>query len=105
MSQIQPPLISTLIIACLTIIPILPLTTPLHVTQRRLYDQRISLLLDVVAVLFWLGTFAALVSYQVIFKKYGSEDALEDIVLYMCEQCRSAWRSGVAATVFAGIEL
>src|SRR6266568_4922296 len=69
--KLQPGLIPVLVIACLTILPILVFTTPLHLAQRRIYDPRIALCMDGIALLFWLGAFAALAAYQRIFKDYG----------------------------------
>jgi len=53
------------------ILPILVFTTPLHLAQRRIYDPRIALCMDGIALLFWLGASAALAAYQRIFKDYG----------------------------------
>ena len=98
-------MISTIIIAVLTLIPILPLTTPLHIFQRRLYDPRIALVLDLVAALFWLASFAALASYLDIFHEYGRNLRVANDAFKVCRKCRGAWRSAVAAAVFAVIEL
>lgn len=102
---LKKPLIATLVAAILTIVPILPLTTPLHISQRRLYDPRVALVLDILATLLWLASFAALASYVDIFSDYGRQLRVVDVVFEVCGKCRSVWRSGVAATVFAAIEL
>ncbi|KAH7132079.1 hypothetical protein B0J11DRAFT_577026 [Dendryphion nanum] len=101
---LQPPLISTIIIAALTIVPILVLVTPLHLAQRKIYDPRIALLLDGFAMLWWLATFAALASYQNIYRYWGREFKLLDIQFEVCGRCRRAWRVGVASTVFSVIQ-
>ncbi|KAF2740479.1 hypothetical protein EJ04DRAFT_518785 [Polyplosphaeria fusca] len=101
---IQPPLITTIIIACLTILPILILTTPLHLVQRRVYDPRIALLLDGFAMLWWLGTMAALASYQRIFRRYGKDSVVVNEEFLGCRKCRRAWQSGTAATWFSAVE-
>jgi hypothetical protein len=103
--QLKAPLISTIIIAVLTLLPILPLTTPLHISQRRLYDPRIALAQDLVGSLFWLASFAALASYLDIFHEYGRSSRKVHEVFELCGKCRGAWRSGVAAAVFTVIEL
>jgi hypothetical protein len=98
-----------IIISILTVIPILILTTPLHLAQRKIYDPRIALLMDSFAALYWLASFAALASYQRIFKYYGSEYGSHFFQLdkdwSICWRCRKAWRTSVAATVFAAVEL
>ncbi|KAF2657374.1 hypothetical protein K491DRAFT_331434 [Lophiostoma macrostomum CBS 122681] len=105
--QLQPPLIATIIIAVLTLVPILLLTTPLHLMQRRIYDPRIALVLDGFALLYWLAAFTAMACYHDIFHYYGSSYAVfavnSDVV--QCRSCRRAWKAGVAATVFSAIEL
>lgn len=111
--QLQPPLISTLVISCLTIIPVLLLTMPLNLAQRKMYDPRIALFLDDFAMLFWLASFAALASYHHIFRTWGGNidevnnynEAVWIIGWRNCWSCRKAWRTGGAATVFAGVEL
>lgn len=103
--QLKAPLISTIIIALLTLLPIIPLTTPLHISQRRLYDPRIALVLDLFASLFWLASFVALASYLDIFHEYGKALRVVDEVFEICRECRSAWRSGLAAAMFAVVEL
>ncbi|KAK7184120.1 hypothetical protein DPSP01_001242 [Paraphaeosphaeria sporulosa] len=100
----KAPLISTIIIALLTLLSVLPLTTPLHISQRHLYDPRIALVLDLVASLFWLASFAALASYLDIFHEYGKALRVVDEVFQICSKCRGAWKSGVAAAVFVVIE-
>ncbi|KAF2441128.1 hypothetical protein P171DRAFT_524094 [Karstenula rhodostoma CBS 690.94] len=101
---LKAPLICTIIIAILTLLPVLPLTSPLHISQRRLYDPRIALVLDLVASLLWLASFVALASYLDIFHEYGRALKVVDEVFEICGKCRGAWRSGVAAVVFAAIE-
>ncbi|KAF9730572.1 hypothetical protein PMIN06_006559 [Paraphaeosphaeria minitans] len=101
---LKAPLISTIIIALLTLLPILPLTTPLHISQRRLYDPRIALILDFVASLFWLASFATLASYLDIFHEYGKALRVVDEVFEICSKCRGSWKSGVATAVFAVLE-
>ena len=86
-------------------VPILLLTTPLHLAQRKTYDPRIALLMDGFAMLFWLSSFAALASYQDIFRYYGRDFRAAELAFVLCKNCRRAWRTGVAATVFAAIEL
>jgi hypothetical protein len=103
--QLRPALISTIIIAALTIVPILLLTTPLHLAQRKLYDPRIALLLDGFATLYWLATFAVMASYHHIFRRWGRISTVFDSDFGVCGSCRKAWRTGVAATVFSAIEL
>ncbi|KAF1971357.1 hypothetical protein BU23DRAFT_569873 [Bimuria novae-zelandiae CBS 107.79] len=100
---LRPPLISTLLISLLTLL-ILPLTTPLHITQRCIYDPRIALALDLLGTLFWLATCTALGGYLDVFSEYGEELRVVGVVFAVCGGCRSAWRSGVAACVFAGVE-
>lgn len=94
-----------IIISILTLIPILVLTTPLHLAQRKMYDPRIALLMDGFAMLYWLANFAALASYQNIFRYYGRDFAVVDIEFEECFTCRRAWRTGLAATVFSAVEL
>ncbi|KAF2185059.1 hypothetical protein K469DRAFT_688275 [Zopfia rhizophila CBS 207.26] len=124
---IQPALIATIIIAILTIIPILVLTTPLHLIQLKVYDPRVALAMDGFAALFWLGALAALASYQRIFRYYGREGhrrrdldikvmdmrralrrelelRLIDIEFEECYKCRKAWRTGTAAAWFSVVE-
>lgn len=96
---------STIVVAILTLLPILPLTTPIHVSQCRFYDPRIALSVDLVAALFWLASFAALASYLDIFHEYGKNRGVVDDALSVCTKCRGAWKSGVAAAFFAAIEL
>ena len=102
---LQSPLIATIIAGVLTILPILPLVVPLQISQRRLYDPRNALVLDLLAALFWLASFVALVSYLDVFSDYGRQLRVGDIVFVVCGKCRSSWRSGVAAVTFAAIEL
>jgi hypothetical protein len=104
-TKLQSPLIALIIISALTIVPILLLTTPLHMAQRRIYDPRIALLLDGFALLYWIAVFAALASYHRIFKYWGLENGFTDFEFDVCTRCRRAWRTGVAATVFAAIQL
>ncbi|KAF2266360.1 hypothetical protein CC78DRAFT_542599 [Lojkania enalia] len=101
---LQPPLIATIIIACFTVIPILILTTPLHLAQRKIYDARIALLLDGFAMLFWLGALAALASYQRIFRDYGKNNFFFYDKYTVCTRCRRAWRTGATAAWFSGVE-
>jgi hypothetical protein len=103
--QLKAPLISTIIIAVLTLLPVLPLTIPLHISQCRLYDPRIALVLDLVASLFWLASFAALVSYLDVFHEYGKALTVVGETFQICSKCRGAWKSGAAAAAFAIIEL
>jgi hypothetical protein len=105
-SQLRTSLIATLIIAILTIIPILLLITPLHMLQRKYFDPRLALLLDGLALLYWTAAFAALAAYHDIFRYYGREsEFVVDFTFEGCARCRSAWKSGVAATVFAALEM
>ena len=62
-------------------------------------------MLDILATLFWLASFAALASYLDIFSDYGRQLRVVDVVFAVCGKCRSAWRSGVAAAVFSALEL
>ncbi|KAF2810123.1 uncharacterized protein BDZ99DRAFT_476330 [Mytilinidion resinicola] len=115
---LRPGIIAVLIIAILTIFPILLFTTPLHLSQRRLYDPRIALFGEGIATLWWLGAFAALATYQRIFHNYAyfyqnfkrDEGVLEERAVYYdgwrCDggRCRRAWKTGTAATVFAAFE-
>ncbi|KAF2876472.1 hypothetical protein BDV95DRAFT_602450 [Massariosphaeria phaeospora] len=101
---LQPPLVATIIISILTLVPILLLTTPLHLVQRKFYDPRTALLLDGIALLFWLGSFAALASYHRVYWVYGRENFFVLSGFDVCRKCRAAWRAGTAATVFAAIE-
>ncbi|KAF2280871.1 uncharacterized protein EI97DRAFT_438300 [Westerdykella ornata] len=101
---LQPPLISTIIISGLTLVPILLFTTPLHLAQRKMYDPRIALLMDGFAALYWLATFAALASYQHIFRDWGRRfDRFVFAEAEVCWECRRAWRTGLAATVFSAV--
>lgn len=104
-TKLQSPLIALIIISVLTIVPILLLTTPLHMIQRKVYDPRIALLLDGFALLYWIAVFAALASYHRIYKYWGLDNGRYDFDFAFCGRCRRAWRTGVAATVFAAIEL
>ncbi|KAF1998023.1 hypothetical protein P154DRAFT_524339 [Amniculicola lignicola CBS 123094] len=101
---LRPPLIATIVIACLTLVPILLLTTPLHLAQRKIYDPRVALLLDGFAALYWLAAFSALASYQHIFRHYGSESSRVVFGFGNCYLCRKVWRTGLAATVFSAVE-
>lgn len=103
--KLQSPLIALIIISILTIVPILLLTTPLHMIQRKVYDPRIALLLDGFALLYWIAVFAALASYHRIYKYWGRANGRFDFDFDFCGSCRRAWRAGVAATVFAAIQL
>jgi hypothetical protein len=95
-----------MVIAVLTVVPILVLVTPLHLAQRKIYDPRISLLLDLFALLFWLAAFTALASYLDIFKYYGrDEDNIFTVGVDECRKCRRSYESAIAATVFAALEL
>jgi hypothetical protein len=95
-----------IVIAVLTVVPILILVTPLHLAQRKMYDPRISLLLDLFALLFWLAAFTALASYLDIFKYYGrDEDNIFTVRVDECRKCRRAYKGAIAATVFAALEL
>ncbi|KAF2644212.1 hypothetical protein P280DRAFT_227536 [Massarina eburnea CBS 473.64] len=100
----KPALIAALIIGILTIIPVLILITPLHIAQRKIYDPSIALLLELGALLFWLGAFAALASYHDVFSGYGRSEIFAFLGGDECRMCRSAWRAGVASTVFAALE-
>ncbi|KAF2786647.1 hypothetical protein K505DRAFT_422288 [Melanomma pulvis-pyrius CBS 109.77] len=101
---IRPPLIATIIIAVLTVIPILILTTPLHLAQRKIFDARMAMLLDLFALLFWLAAFTALASYLDIFRYYGRGTGGFNFEFNECRKCRRAYRSAIAATVFAAFE-
>ena len=103
MTQLETPLIATLIIAILTLFPILVLVTPLHIIQRKCFDPRLALLLDGFALLYWTATFAALASYHDVFSYYGLEQGSAVSVFGDCTGCRSAWRSGVAATILSAV--
>ncbi|KAF2749902.1 hypothetical protein M011DRAFT_475229 [Sporormia fimetaria CBS 119925] len=108
---LKSPLISTLIISILTLIPILLLTTPLSLLQRRYYSPMLALLLDIFGMLYWLATFAALSSYIHIYRSWGrrlAEDSEErgrewlwEAVWDGCEKCREVWQTSVAVDVFA----
>lgn len=128
---LQPGLIPVLVIACLTTLPILVFTTPLHLAQRRIYDPRIALCMDGIALLFWLGAFAALAAYQRIFKDYGfgicgyskrnahvplmgsnrarallvtRNDDGDILDYYGHGRCARAWKTGAVAAWFSGVE-
>ncbi|KAF2710501.1 hypothetical protein K504DRAFT_501765 [Pleomassaria siparia CBS 279.74] len=102
--QIRPPLIATLIISILTVMPILILTMPLYLLQYKIYNARVALLLDGFALLFWLAAFTALASYQDIYRYYGRDGTIVRFEFDGYSECHSAWRSGVAATVSAAVE-
>lgn len=105
--QLQPALIATIIIAVLTIVPVLLITTPLHLMQRKIYDPRIALMLDGFAMLYWLAAFTAMACYHDIFRYYGRSFTVfaVDTDFVACGSCRRAWRTGTAATVFSAVEL
>jgi hypothetical protein len=88
-------------------VPILLLTTPLHLMQRKFYDPRIALMLDGFAMLYWLAAFTAMACYHDIFRSYGRGFTVfaGDSDFVECRSCRKAWRTGTAATVFSAIEL
>ncbi|ORY11209.1 hypothetical protein BCR34DRAFT_653195 [Clohesyomyces aquaticus] len=101
----QPALIATLVIACITVLPIIIIATPLHLIQHKLYDPRLVLISDGIECLFWLGAWSALASYQRIFRWYGSAGVWDGFRFdEVCGSCRRAWRVGNAATVFAAFE-
>ncbi|PSN60520.1 hypothetical protein BS50DRAFT_593624 [Corynespora cassiicola Philippines] len=102
---IRPALIATNVISVFTMIPILPLVTPLHDIQDKIYDPRIALLLKTIATLFWLAAFSALASHQDNYSAYGSDDALAEPLFRGCTKCRHAWRTGEAVTAFSILEL
>ncbi|EON66650.1 hypothetical protein W97_05896 [Coniosporium apollinis CBS 100218] len=118
-TQIRPALIPTLIIAILTIIPILSLTTVLAPSLRGFHDARAALLADGTATLFWLASFTALACYEriyynaydigdyyrrkrnLVYDKYSGYARYED-VHYM--KAKRVWKTGAAAAWFGGIE-
>ena len=110
----------------LTLLLVLPLTTPLLLAQRRVFDPRAALALDGAAALFWLATFVVMASYDHAFLGFGSgagggykakraADALPEDLLRRaygtsvsyadCGRCRAVVRVGLAAAWFAALEL
>ncbi|KAJ9645254.1 hypothetical protein H2201_005600 [Coniosporium apollinis] len=118
-TQIRPALMPTLIIAILTIIPILPLTTVLAPSHRGFHDARAALLADGTATLFRLASFTALACYEriyynaydigdycrrkrdLVYDKYSDYARYEDI---RYGKARRVWKTGAAVAWFGGIE-
>jgi hypothetical protein len=100
-NDLRAPLIATLLISILTILPILLLVTPLHLLQRKYFDPRLSLALYGFALLYWTAAYAAIASYHDLFSYYGKGGG--SVLGLFCTGCRSQWRAGVAATVFSAM--
>ncbi|KAK4962138.1 hypothetical protein LTR28_004744 [Elasticomyces elasticus] len=66
-TYLQRSTIPTLLIAILTILPILPLATPLLRPLRQYYNPVAALAADLFATLFWLAAMAVLAAYTAVF--------------------------------------
>ncbi|KAL1623591.1 hypothetical protein SLS56_008231 [Neofusicoccum ribis] len=99
-SQIRPALILTLIFAVLTVFPIFPFTLPL---STALVHPLGTLVSDFLGTLFWLASLVALASYLRVFSYYRKVESIPWAP--GAPKIARAWRCGVAACVFAALEL
>lgn len=89
-----------IITAVLTVVPVFPLTIPL---SKAVVHPVGTLVSDFFATLLWLSSLVALASYLRIYNYYRK---VENIPFAPgAPRIARAWRCGVAACVFAAIEL
>ncbi|KAF4309181.1 hypothetical protein GTA08_BOTSDO02839 [Botryosphaeria dothidea] len=99
-SPIHPALVLMIITAVLTVVPVFPLTIPL---SKAVVHPVGTLVSDFFATLLWLSSLVALASYLRIYNYYRK---VENIPFApRAPRIARAWRCGVAACVFAAIEL
>ncbi|KAF2842687.1 hypothetical protein M501DRAFT_1053504 [Patellaria atrata CBS 101060] len=99
---IRPALITTAVIATLTLLPLLPLSTPFsYATLSKHHSTRLALATDTLALLLWLVAATLLSAYHRVYRFYGKEAYTR----HLYGGSKPARRAGVAAAVFAGLEV
>ncbi|OJD32720.1 uncharacterized protein BKCO1_3600015 [Diplodia corticola] len=99
-SQIRPSLVLTITTAVLTILLIFPVTIPIPAMAIHPLG---TLIANFIGILLWLASLVALASYLRIFSYYRKVERIPWAP--GAPHIAAAWRCGVAACVFAAIEL